>query len=195
MSGYRWDVFLSFRRWQEWPAWIEAHFEPLFRHYLGEELGDEPRVFIDWDWRQRRPGDWPRELGVALSRSRVLVPLLSRLYFRSPWCSAEYDLLHLRERAFGQALIVPAVIHDGRDFPEHAVRTSSVELSRYTNPRLAPRSPKAEALADKIAEWVPLVVQAIRGAPEHDPTWEQAHVDKMDAAFDESRQRNIPPWG
>jgi hypothetical protein len=82
---YTWDAFVSFRRWQEWPRWVERHFDPLFRHYLGEELGRAPRVFIDS--QERQPGDWPTELGRELARSRVLVPLLSRMYFASPWCS------------------------------------------------------------------------------------------------------------
>jgi hypothetical protein len=191
-ADYTWHIFLSFRRWQEWPYWVKRHFDPLFRHYLGEELGVEPRVFVDW--QDRRPGDWPTELGVELARSRVLVPLLSRMYFESPWCTTEYELMRLREERCKRALIVPAIIHDGRDLPDHARRAYSAELVRYANPRMTRESPRGEKLADRIADWVPTVAQAIRKAPPHDPDWEADHVQAMDRTFVMSKQRSVPSW-
>lgn len=192
-AEYEWDAFLSYRRWQEWPEWVRAHFHPLFLHYLGEELGREPRVFVDWG--DETPGDWPTHLARALARSRVLVPLLSRLYFRSPWCATEYELMKRREDVCAGTLIVPAVIHDGDELPPHARRTYSAILTAYSNPRIATRGRTAARLADEINKWMPTVRQAIEDAPEYDPTWLNAHVDAMDQTFEQSTQTHVPSWG
>src|SRR5690348_432033 len=85
---YAWDVFLSYRRWQQWPIWIRTVLLPMLSHWLGEELGREPRIFLD-DPAIRPGKDWVRELAAQHSRSAVLVPLMSKLYFESDWCKAE----------------------------------------------------------------------------------------------------------
>lgn len=192
-ADYTWHVFLSFRHWEEWPVWVQRHFDPLFRLYLGEELGFEPKVFVDW--QKHKAGDWPTELGLALARSRVLVPLLSRMYFNSAWCTTEYELMRKREERCKLPLIVPAIIHDGQDLPDHARRRYAVELAQYANPRMTRDSPRGEMLADLIAGWVPTVADAISAAPPHDPAWEHDHVKAMDRTFVESQQRSLPSWG
>jgi TIR domain len=191
--AYTWDVFLSFRRWQEWPRWVKAHFEPLFVQYLGEDLGYAPKVFVDW--REREPGPWPAELGRELARSRVLVPLLSRMYFDSPWCQSEFDLVLKREEESGKPLIVPAVIHDGKHFPDSAKKQQSALLSDYANPRMRRESQLGEMLVECIRAWTPMVVAAIQAAPACDPAWEHHHVEAMNLTFEESSQKHVPSWG
>jgi hypothetical protein len=191
---YAWDVFISYSRWSGWPGWVRKHFEPLFQHYLGEDLGRRPTVFVDW--QSHGPGEWPAALGRQLARSRVLVPLLSRMYFESPWCKSEYELMRLRADQCGCPLIMPVIIHDGGgpDF-DHAERQELVNLRRYANPAMPAESVTREALAVEIGKWTPLVASAISAVPPHDPSWEQIHVDSMNKTFDQVRQERLPSWG
>ena len=45
---YDYDVFLSYRRYAEWPEWVNNVFRPLFAHWLGEECSGVS-IFIDYD--------------------------------------------------------------------------------------------------------------------------------------------------
>jgi hypothetical protein len=126
--SYEYDVFLSYRRHGEWPSWVRVIFMPLFSHWLGEELGRDAKVFVDYEIET---GDsWPQKLGKSLGETRVLVALFSRQYFASPWCMRELQHVLSREQACGfrtaqnpAGLIVPASIHDGKDFPHRSSRS------------------------------------------------------------------------
>ncbi len=192
-TDYTWDVFVSFRHLEGWTRWVEEHFMKRLCHWLGEELGREPEIYVDLEVRSA--GDWPTALGCDLARSRVLVPLLSRLYFDSPWCRAEYELMRRRGDRCGRDLIVPAIIHDGNHLPDHARRWHAAELMWHANPWMAYGGPTGEQLAAIIKGWAPVVAAAIRNAPPYDPSWEREHVDVMDSTFVTSRQRSVPRWG
>ncbi len=196
---YDYDVFLSYRRWREWPRWVKDVFIDIFEHWLGEELDWEPRVFVDY--RDIEEGSWwDMELGFNLSRSRVLVPLFSRTYFRSDWCIAELALMRRREDENGyrttrdrRILIVPAILHDGKQFPADAQRLQALELSPVAGVRIARGSPKYEALDDLVREWVPTVARAIEDAPVFDPRWEDLSVGQFDALFRAQTTRTTNP--
>jgi hypothetical protein len=193
-SGYAWDVFLSYSRWARWPEWIDKHFKPLFEHYLGEELARPPRIYVDRENRQ--PGPWPSALGKALSSARVLVPLLSRTYYTSPWCRSEYDLMKLRSEQCGCALILPAVIHDGGEGRfGHAEGLDWLDLKPFANPAISEGSITREGLGRDIGDWTPRVASAIQAAPPHDAAWQEMHVDAMTEIYEQSVQKRLPGWG
>ena len=183
--SYDYDVFLSYRRLGEWPQWVDRHFLPLFRHWLGEELGRKPEIFVDREGTQS--GDyWPLRLAQAHSTSRVLVGLWSRTYFESTWCQAELARMLAHHQACGipkpglpQGLIHAAILHDGDTFPDTVATIQAVDLSRCANVRLAHGSPKAEQLEDLIRGWVPGIAHAIGNAPEYDSSW----LDESAEAF------------
>lgn len=184
---YRWDVFISYRRWGEWPRWVIGPFRELFEHWLGEELDWEPRVFIDQ--RDTEQGSWwDQDLGINLGRSKIVVPLLSRKYFQSDWCRTEFCLMLKREQECGfrstsdrRKLIMPAIIHDGDAFPPEAIRISGPKLP--ANIRMAADSPKFEELEDEIQRWVPNVARAITEVPEFNKTWMDVSVDTFEDVF------------
>jgi hypothetical protein len=187
--SYEYDVFLSYRRHGEWPVWVRDIFMPLFKHYLGEELGQEAKVFVDY---QIETGDsWPQRLGNSLGRTRVLVALFSRQYFTSPWCKQELQHVLSRERACGfrtaqntAGLIVPAYIHDGVDFPRQVQHIQAAQLQKYTNVRLSKGSLTEERLSEEIERWVPSIAHAIRSAPDWDPRWTEQAVEAFLEQFD-----------
>jgi hypothetical protein len=136
--SYEYDVFLSYRRHGKWPVWVRDIFMPLFSHWLGEELGRDAAVFVDY---HIETGDsWPQKLGKSLGETRVLVALFSRQYFTSPWCMRELQPVLSREQACGfrtpqnpAGLIVPASIH----FPHRVKQIQAAQLQEYTSVRLS----------------------------------------------------------
>lgn len=175
--SYDYDVFLSYRRLGEWPQWVDRQFLPLFRHWLGEELGRKPSIFVDREGIQS--GDsWPLRLAKAHSTSRVLVGLWSRTYFESKWCQAELARMLARHQACGiptpdlpQGLIHAAVLHDGDTFPEAVATIQTVDLTSCASVRVARDSPTAEELESRIKRWVPGIARSISTAPEYDSSW------------------------
>lgn len=197
--AYEFDVFLSYRRHGEWPAWVNDVFRPLLYHWLGEELGSEPHIFVD---RDIETGDsWPARLGHAIGHSRALVPLFSRQYFSSPWCQRELGLMfaresrcNLRTSEWPHGLIVPAHIHDGQDFPQRVKGIQGAQLQPYTNVRLARGSQTEELLSDEIRKWVPDIANTVRRAPEYDPSWATLAVQSfMDEFASPIPVQRVPP--
>ena len=200
--SYEFDVFVSYRRHGEWPLWTAEVFRPLLYHWLGEELGRDPNIFVDTNIET---GDsWPERLGNALGRSRILLPLLSRQYFSSRWCRTEFALMRARESTCNlrsaecpHGLIIPAHIHDGKDFPVSVNAIQSAQLQAYTNVRLAKGSVTEERLSEEIRKWMPDVASAIGRAPEHDAAWVRLAADKfLDALAEQPpRQLTVPSLG
>jgi len=202
--AYEFHVFLSYRRHGEWTQWVKEKFLPLFLHWLGEELGENAQVFFDQ--RILEAGKlWPQESAYALARSRVLVPLLSRQYFNSEWCKTELAHMCARETISGmrkaqppKSLIVPAVLHDGNDFPKHVSAIMPTYLQDCANVRTAKDSPTEEELSKRIRDsLVPSVVCAIHRAPGYDPYWENLAVSEFLRVFNVSppKQKMLPSLG
>jgi TIR domain len=201
-SEYEFDVFVSYRRYGEWPLWIQEHFRPVFEHYLGEDLGRNARVFFD---NSLESGDeWPNHLGRALGRSAVLVPLWSKTYFNSPWCITECAFMFKREEICGyratrdDVLVLPASIHDGDEFPDYARRVQYVKLNEYANVRLNKTGHTAEAMVDRIKAWTPTVATAVKRAPaDCDPAWVDLSVREMAGLIEvmSPRQDSVPTLG
>jgi len=195
--GYEYDVFLSYRRYQQWPQWVENKFLPIFEHWLGEHLGRDARIFFD---KNIETGTiWPTELLNSLAASKILVPLWSRQYFNSYWCKAELGHMIRREEICGSSrLVVPASIHDGNRFPQLAKQRQYKNLNEYVNIRMNPEGITAEKLSRMINDWGPDLENAIRHAPAHNPQWENIAVDECIRLFDdttEPTQRKIPRQG
>ena len=198
-DGYVHNVFLSYRRFGEWPEWVAETFLPIFTHWLGEEIGTDPGIFFDVGGVDAGC-TWPSHLGDALARSRIIVPLWSRLYFNSPWCLAELahmcareELCGLRTKARPEGLIVPALIHDGEALPSFARGIQAALLQDCANVRMTRRSPSAEKLELLIKRWVPSIAQAIHHAPPFDSAWRDLAIDKFVELFQTTEPRQLQP--
>ena len=195
---YKFDVFVSYRRHCEWPTCVKEIFRPLFDHWLGEELGRPYAVFTDYEIETGV--SWPEKLGQALGESRVLVSLLSRQYFSSPWCQLEFAQMLAREAKCSlrtahcpRGLIIPAHIHDGQDFPRFALKIQAAQLQPYTNVRLSKGSLTEERLSAEIRDWVPDIARAIKAAPDFDPTWTDLAVKNLVTQFAASEPVQTAP--
>ncbi len=165
---YEWDIFISYRRYGEWPSIVKDTIIPVFKHYFGEALYEqclkdslpdrEPAIFIDNTIEEGR--SWPTNLAYALAKSRIMVPLWTPSYFYSDWCLAELSLMYAREHKCGyrsksclKRLIVPASMHDGDNFPSEAKRVQFKHLSDYCIPNMPEKSQTKVNLAKRIQEW------------------------------------------
>ena len=80
--GYVLDVFLSYRRSNDWPTFIESHFYPKLQQWLDAWVGDDTKIFVDS--RVIETGDsWPYRLADGLADSKIMLWLWSKQYFTS----------------------------------------------------------------------------------------------------------------
>jgi hypothetical protein len=135
---------------------------------------------------------WPNHLAQNLSRSKLLVPILSRDYFQSRWCRLELALMHHREKennfrtaANPLGLIVPVVIDDGICFPPEIQAMQSEPLHDYANPFIRIDSPKQEALAEILKKKVcPAIETALGTVPRYKPAWEATSHKQFEKTFE-----------
>jgi hypothetical protein len=175
---YVYDVFISYKRHSESRQWLVEHFQPLLEYHVGLELGWSPTFFRD-DQDIEAGVTWPAALGQALGNARVLVPLWTRNYFHSEWCSRELATMLARENETGLrsaqrpgGLIVPVVLHDCEDLAPKLVPIHRVALTECYNVRMRRDSPLSEKLATYISTLIaPSVAKAIREAPPWQSDW------------------------
>lgn len=200
-DGYKYDVFISYRRSELWPEWVENTFMPLFKHYL--DL-DRPGAKIFVDYEMETGNSWPIKLSEGLSHSKVLVGLWTKPYFVSEWCLAELALMYAREKECGfntssnsQRLIIPASLHDGGEFPDDARMIQQKQLQEYSHVWLADGSQKKEDLSTTICGWVHDIIKPIEEAPSYNADWAEIAYDEFMETFKLSacEQSSVPNVG
>jgi hypothetical protein len=91
-------------------------------------------------------------------------------------------------------LIIPAIIHDGADFPDAMKRIQCLNLQELANPFMSYGSPTHEKLSEKIRDWAPDMANAIMRAPPYDPVWQQIAIDEFieQLNMSTSQQTSVP---
>ena len=195
--AYQWDVYLSYRRSNDWPRFVEIHFLPKFRHWLDAALGRESKIFVDV--REIETGDaWPYKLADGLAHSKTMVCLWSREYFSSKWCAGELtQMLARRKSAIGTfgppPLILAVVIHDSENLDRSLADIQRFALQDYSNPWIAEGSPTAERLSVEIERLARDVADALARVPEYDDTWLDLVADEFMHLFDAGPTQDLPP--
>lgn len=178
VSGYEFDVFISYSRRGSAPKWLMNHFYPKLQECLADQIAPAPTVFVDKG--MEKAVHWPARLEKALCRSKVMIALLSPPYFESPWCMAELRNMFAREKFLGlaspdrpQGLVYPVLYSDSDNFP------SITELHRSW------WDFKAVALPDMVfqesRDWIPFyrkltefaqdLVELLQQVPEWQSDW------------------------
>ncbi|ETX05997.1 MAG: hypothetical protein ETSY2_19735 [Candidatus Entotheonella gemina] len=136
IEGYKWDVFISYRRREPVRSWVHEHFYKRLYEWLPEKMVREPTIFIDEQIETGAP--WRDELRNALQTSRFLVAVWSPSYFRSAWCTAEWHTMLAREKqlALGahttpKGLIYPIVFDSKELFPATAATIQYRDFSPW----------------------------------------------------------------
>jgi hypothetical protein len=165
---YQRDVFISYRREDyAWTPWARDTFKRALESWLQRELGRPANVFID---EQVPVGtDYVNHLAQMLVESKVMVALFSKDYFSSEWCVHELDLMI--DRAKGNDLIIPIVVHDGEVIPDALGRLNYADFIEFANPALCNAGPLYVEFWTAIAKLAPRIGSAIDAAPPFDARW------------------------
>ncbi|MDV6347147.1 toll/interleukin-1 receptor domain-containing protein [Nitrosomonas sp. Is35] len=189
MIDYENDIFVSYRRSDiDWVRWTRENFVRALTALLRVRLGNV-KVFIDETIEDG--ASWPNHLAMSLSRSRIMVAVLSRDYFQSDWCRLELALMNHREKEgnFRNAsnpwgLIIPVVIDDGNCFPPEVQAMQGESLYAFANPFMRPDSPRQEELADVLRNKLCASIEkALTSVPPFDSAWEQIAHEQFEGLF------------
>lgn len=139
MSGYEYDVFISYPRRGNAQNWLLNHFYPRLVECLVDETVPAPKIFIDKE--MPRGVHWPAQLEKALRHSKIMLAVLSAPYFTSKWCMAEWGNMQAREEVLGlaspqrpQGLIYPVRYSDSNSFEEEGRQRSWWDFKGLDNP-------------------------------------------------------------
>jgi TIR domain len=135
-DDYEYDIFVSAASESPVEQWVNNHFLFMLRVHLSNEMAKVPKIF--W-YKDQQPGvHWKENLKKELSRTRILVVILSPHYFRSEWCMAEFESIVKREEMLGlgnvqypQGLIYPILFSDGDCFSDQGRLRFWKDLSEW----------------------------------------------------------------
>lgn len=193
-DGYRYDLFLSYRRAGNVELWVQNHLRPVLDECLTDHVGHPPRIFIDTGIQTG--SRWPASLRHALRRSRILVPVLSAGYFKTPWCRAEWSTFADREKSCGGvALLIYPILHSGmRALPAEALERQLADFRQWNfpypqfrqNQRYLSFHRAIETVADELA-------QRCSQAPEWTQNW-PVHAPRNPSARTGLDTWSLPKW-
>jgi hypothetical protein len=196
-GDYRYDIFLSYRRKNEWPRFIERHFYRMLKHWLDTTRAMETSIFFDV--RDIETGaSWPHRLATSLAQSRTMVCLWSREYFSSKWCVNELaQMLARREALIGPDgppnLILPVIIHDSEHLDPSLDEIQHFSLLGFANPWMNEDSPMAERLSVEIERFAQDVAVALARVPNYDPAWAGLLADEFMRLYNDEPTQDVPP--
>lgn len=203
-KGYKNDIFISYRRQNALlPRCVKEFIVPLLTEYLNNELDWDVRIFCDFDI-ENNVVSWPLTLADELARSAILIPLLSRSYFRSSWYRAEFTHMYRREQECGYrttkqpgGLIAPAIVHNGGDSLPLQVRSFQyVGLSDCVYAHLQRETKDALELEKRIRNWVPGIAACIMSAPSYDVRWiDPLSTELIELFLQKNQPQGRPSWG
>lgn len=188
MPDYEHHVFVSYRRSDEdWVRWTRENFVRPLRTLLRPALGN---IHIFADEQIETGASWPLRLAIALGRSRLMIPVLSRDYFISHWCQLEITLMYQREQELGfrtaekpDGLILPVVIDDGDSFPSEVRAMQAEKIHGFANPFMRIDSPRQEMFAEWIRIWCPTIERSLMNVPPFDARWTDLAQNRFEERF------------
>jgi hypothetical protein len=177
VSGYKFDVFISYCRYGSVRKWLENHFYQKFRECLADQVAPAPKVYVDWT--MPRGVHWPSNLRNALLHSKIMVPLLAPPYFESKWCMVEWESMRERERLLGlgtlerpQGLVYPILYADSDNFPDEAKGIARWDFKKLGMPE--PVFQGSQRFVDfhwKVSELAEDLVALLKQVPDWQPDW------------------------
>ncbi|MEV6603667.1 TIR domain-containing protein [Kutzneria sp. NPDC051319] len=177
MSGYEYDIFISYSRHGSAREWMQNHFLPALNVCLADEIAPTPMIYVDYT--MPKAVDWPSSLQRALQRSKIMVQVLAPHYFQSQWCMAEWHSMRERQRMLGlttveipQGLICSVLYADSQNFPPDGRNVSWWDFKKFAVPFPAFR--KSEDYVPFFAMVRALaadIVELLKQVPDWQPDW------------------------
>jgi MinD-like ATPase involved in chromosome partitioning or flagellar assembly len=170
-EDYKYDLYMSYARSELTTEWMEHHFVPVLSHWVELISGQRPSIFFD-KAVLTAAAEWAEVQKQALSRSRLLIPVLSPSYFRSRWCRAEFETFEQRNKGGYASLLIPVVISGGEAFPREVQKYQWADFRDEMVPlRQFASSPRYEQFHDKVKRLAQDVVDALGHVPSYNPGW------------------------
>ena len=177
VSGYEYDIFISYSRYGSVQKWILNHFHSKLMDCLADEMATKPRVYIDRT--MERAVHWPSSLQQALLHSKIMLQVLAPPYFQSDWCRAEWHSMRERQSMLGltsvdipQGLIYPLLFGDSDTFPMEAREVAWVDFKEFANPDMAfQKTEKYGSFHWKVRDLARDLAQLLPQVPEWQPDW------------------------
>lgn len=177
MSGYKFDVFISYCRYGSVRNWVLNHFYPKLRDCLADQYAPIPKVYIDKS--MPRGVHWPSNLRNALQHSKILVPLFTPPYFESKWCLAEWESMRARESMLDlanldrpQGLVYPILYSDSDNFPMAAREISRWDFKDLSTPELVFQESRDWPLFHRrVTSVAEDLVELLKQVPDWRPDW------------------------
>lgn len=183
---YEYDIFISYRRHLFTREWIDKHFIPLLEFWVEFELGRKPLIYIDTQLDEDIGTTWPIKLGQKISCSKILIPLWTKNYLNSQWCTCEISHMLTREIKTGcrippndNGLVIPVIIQDGETLPINLSVIQKLDVKDYFKARMREDSREAEALEDKIKAIAGSIAKCINSVPEWQSDWKITAVNEF----------------
>jgi hypothetical protein len=198
---YTHNVFLSYRRCNFWPQFVEDLFLPIFEHWLASTLGDETAKIYCAENDIETGESWPYHIADGLAHSRVMVCLLTKQYWSSEWCKLELSQMLARRKAVTRTsgpppLIMAVLLHDSERLDPSLADIQRFSLQKLANPWMVAKSPSMELLSDKIRNLAEDVRKALDKAPDFDPGWPELEHREFWRLFEHrNRQDDLPGLG
>lgn len=181
MSGYEYDVFISYSRGNSsgrnafW--WVRNHFHRKLADCLADHIAPAPKVYIDK--QMERGVHWPSELERALLHSKIMIPVLAPYYFESRWCMAEWRSMTARERLLGLAsrdrphgLIFPVLFSDSENFPREGRERSWWDFKRWAIPEESYKDTREwPDFHREVSRFAAEIVNLLKRIPQWQPGW------------------------
>ncbi|MGW5052747.1 TIR domain-containing protein [Actinokineospora sp. NPDC004072] len=177
MSGYKFDIFISYCRHGSVQKWLLNHFHQKLKDCLADQIAPAPRVYVDRT--MPRGVHWPSDLQRALLHSKIMVQLLTPGYFQSPWCMAEWRSMQEREKVLGianpripQGLVYPILYSDSENFPAEGRELAWCDFKDYGFPDVVyQESREFVRFHRRMTELAQDLVQLLQQVPPWQPDW------------------------
>jgi MinD-like ATPase involved in chromosome partitioning or flagellar assembly len=160
-TGY--DVYVSYKHDTYIEEWVRSFISQL---ELATNLTAVKPVRFFLDYREIEVGfEWADQTAMALAKSKLLLAIITPLYWKSSWNLAEWKTFEERERELksGHGLIFP-LLASGTDLPPFAAHRIFTDVRKFMNPlKNFQHDPKAILIIEKLAHEI---VRALEMTPD-----------------------------
>lgn len=176
---YEYDVYISYADSKLNQQWMETIFMPFLKEYLNEEMPYEPKIFYD-----KSSGSLSylelNQVKPILSRSKILIPVLSPPYFRSQQrCLGEFLFFKQKSILTGADLIYPVLYRNIEPLPEVASSLAYQDFTRFNV--VGDAFFKTSLFLDfqkQFAQFAKVIAKSIMKAPPFDISWSNIKDDQ-----------------
>jgi MinD-like ATPase involved in chromosome partitioning or flagellar assembly len=169
-ADYEFDLYVSYAHSPMLADWLRQ-FIQLLTGWVEQLTGSKLRVFLDVT-EIRLEDVWSGRQSAALSRSKLLLALLTPQYFRSQWSLAEWRTFQQRSETTGARLLLPVLVSGGQLVPEEFNRYQYLDVREYVFTGNQFRKSRLYLeFEKKVKELAEAVSEMLTEAPPFDPAW------------------------